>query len=142
MPKTSVENNFQKQVKANAEKELNNLQEQAGLILRDKIANFDYILMLVRLVSRLVKKTESDKAETKTADKIVKLEAIDEDYVPSTPAPASDIRVDDDKAVDKEYLTLVLNKIFLAVIRKPLFFMMLNHPANWNHLSVNWAVSR
>ncbi len=55
MPKTSVENNFQKQVKANAEKELNNLQEQAGLILRDKIANFDYILMLVRLVSRLVK---------------------------------------------------------------------------------------
>ena len=97
--------------------------------------------MLVRLVSRLVKKTESDKAETKTADKIVKPEAIDEDYVPSTPAPASDIRVDDDKAVDKEYLTLVLNKIFLAVIRKPLFFMMLNHPANWNHLSVNWAVS-
>ncbi len=72
------------------------------------------ILMLVRLVSRLVKKTESDKAETKTADKTVKPEAIDEDYVPSTPAPASDIRVDDDKAVDKEYLTLVLNKIFRA----------------------------
>lgn len=72
------------------------------------------ILMLVRLVSQLVKKTESDKAETKPVDKTAKPEAIDEDFVPSTPAPASDIKVDDDKAVDKEYLTLVLNKIFRA----------------------------
>ncbi len=42
--KTSIEDDFQKQVKARAQKELNNLAEQAEITLNDKIENFNYIL--------------------------------------------------------------------------------------------------
>ena len=73
------------------------------------------IIMLVRLVTRLVKKSEPGDADIKQSDKTQdKQKSIDEDYIPSTPAPVTGIKVDEENAVDREYMALILNKIFRA----------------------------
>ena len=72
------------------------------------------IIMLVRLLSQLAKKSEPGDAGIRQDDKTDKEKPVDEDFVPSTPASASGIKVDEENAVDREYMAVILNKIFRA----------------------------
>ncbi len=85
------------------------------LLLLGMVCLVSSVIMLARLVTRSVKKNRSDdSADIKQVDKTDKQKSIDDDYIPSIPAPASDIKVDEEDAVDREYLTMVLNRIFRA----------------------------